>query len=62
MEYSFARVFIDYLLKRAEDDNCNKEYYRALTNAADSLRALLKFWWNECRSRSVASSVTQCAT
>ena len=44
MEYSFARVFIDYLLKRAEDDNCNKEYYRALTNAADSLKALLSFW------------------
>ena len=44
MEYHFARVFIDYLLKRAKDDDCNKEYYRALTNAADSLRALLKFW------------------
>ena len=44
MEYSFARVFIDYLLKCAKDDNCNKEYFRALHNAADSLKALLSFW------------------
>lgn len=44
MEYQIARLLIDTLIKRAKNDDCNKEYYRALHNAADSLKALLKFW------------------
>jgi hypothetical protein len=44
MEYKFTVVFIDWLLNRAKDDNCHRDYYRALHNAVDSLTALLKFW------------------